>query len=607
MIKFLSRDKGGVVAVDIGSSSVKILNLKMDAGAFILKSYAIIPLRDAGIFDNALNKEELVQKIDVVLENNKITDTRAVFAIPKKMAISRDVTLNPELTDQEIDQYVMDNASSNYLPSHISEYHWDVGLKGNSLTEAIFVAAKNETIQSKATILESLGLQPKFSFVDTHTYTQLIPLLFSNKNLDEPALFIVAGNGHSIIVIVDKGIPIYSGSIEIGGAKLNKKIISEKNFSYSEAEQWKLNESISLSTLDQDILNSFFGEFLSEIVSFVRFSKKMEMSDFKKVFLTGGTSRLKGLKEYLEKELGIDVFRVQTQNIVQLSPNIDIDAYSQDQDFLLPALSYAISSYYPALNLMPWRDERYQNRKNQFVLFSILALVLGLATGFMVRSYYSTDLDRNNEANNLVLQVTKETESSLDKLKDISTKRDNMLTRMDLIQALQGQRHIVVDVIKAIVDSVPDQSYLTSIKKQDAQIIFEGRAFDSSVVADFIRSLKKTGWFGEVSMNSYISYNEMIKNDASLNLKNNSPEVSYGQFKVTAVIPTKKNTNPDLTPSDNSSTEANTGAISNNQEGAVETGIPSPFKSPQRLHPQQPSQVNTSENQVGTANEVGNV
>lgn len=62
-----------------------------------------------------------------------------------------------------------------------------------------------------------------------------------------------------------------------------------------------------------DRLKTLAGTLTGEITrSFNYFSIKKRKEDIDKIFITGGGSRLKGLKEFMEKELGRDIYRIDT-------------------------------------------------------------------------------------------------------------------------------------------------------------------------------------------------------------------------------------------------------------------------------------------------------
>lgn len=80
---------------------------------------------------------------------------------------------------------------------------------------------------------------------------------------------------------------------------------------------------------------------------------------------------------------------------------------------------------------------------------------------------------------------------------------------------------------------MPNEAFLTSLSKDEGTFTFTGKASDATVVAEFMRSLKKTGWFNNIFMSSYIAYTE----NPHITQKPSSvtrAEDKYGSFIVTA-------------------------------------------------------------------------
>jgi type IV pilus assembly protein PilM len=147
----------------------------------------------------------------------------------------------------------------------------------------------------------------KFTLISLET--EIFGLIRSLMGNDKSASMIVQiGANSSNIFIVDKGIPILSRSIDIGGLAVTKAISKNLNISLEKAEQFKYDlsavaETLALPKMITDVVAPIFNEvkYILEV-----FGSK-EGYSVEKIILTGGGAMLHGLPEYLSGLLNVNV------------------------------------------------------------------------------------------------------------------------------------------------------------------------------------------------------------------------------------------------------------------------------------------------------------
>lgn len=155
----------------------------------------------------------------------------------------------------------------------------------------------------------------------------LISLLDYQEELKGNIAIIDIGYSASQVTVANKNNIILSRTIDTGGNHFTKTIMDVEDLEYDEAEEKKIKEGLKIESnsdpidsmqLDaalgsDDRLKTLAGTLTGEITrSFNYFSIKKRKEDIDKIFITGGGSRLKGLKEFMEKELGRDIYRIDT-------------------------------------------------------------------------------------------------------------------------------------------------------------------------------------------------------------------------------------------------------------------------------------------------------
>lgn len=184
-----------------------------------------------------------------------------------------------------------------------------------------------------------------------------------------------------------------------------------------------------------------------------------------------------------------------------------------------------------SINLLPWREERKEKRKREFLATCILVSILGLMAAFVAYMYFDQILKGQNEANQRVVAANQELDVKLKELDGLKEQRQEVIDRMKLIQDLQGVRPVTVHVFDELAKSVPDNMYLTKFSRIGDQFVIEGKAQDPQVVSDFLKKLGATPWFRNAFMKSFDAVTEVKQQQEGGVVPR--PEDNYGTFVVT--------------------------------------------------------------------------
>lgn len=147
------------------------------------------------------------------------------------------------------------------------------------------------------------------------------------------------------------------------------------------------------------------------------------------------------------------------------------------------------------INLLPWREELREQRQKEFV--TILALV-ALLSGFvvwLVLGIVDDGLKNQNQRNAFLKREMAVIEAQISEIKELRDKKKQLLERMELIQALQGNRPIIVRVFDEFVKTLPDDLYFTSMSVAENQFEINGKASSNNRVAALMRNLDRSNWF----------------------------------------------------------------------------------------------------------------
>jgi len=146
------------------------------------------------------------------------------------------------------------------------------------------------------------------------------------------------------------------------------------------------------------------------------------------------------------------------------------------------------------INLLPWREAQRQERKKQF-LVGLGATVVGAALAVllwdvMVNAQIDYQQSRNQHLRTHIALLDQE----VAEIRDLQRKRNQLVERMRVIQALQGNRPVIVRLLDQLVRTVPDGVFYTSLETKANVVSIEGVAESNNRVSSLMRRLDASDW-----------------------------------------------------------------------------------------------------------------
>lgn len=179
------------------------------------------------------------------------------------------------------------------------------------------------------------------------------------------------------------------------------------------------------------------------------------------------------------------------------------------------------------INLLPWRAEERERRNREFMLQLVGVALLSLLGAFLLWSYFGSELSSQREANGLVEQANISLDRDLEEIKELEKTRDDIESRMRVIQDLQGTRPLPVHVLDTLVRAMPAKLYLTRVQREGNLLILQGRADNPNVVSDLLRSLDASEWLS----------GSVVKNIANSMQVKPAPVVKDGDTVIVTAAP----------------------------------------------------------------------
>ena len=147
------------------------------------------------------------------------------------------------------------------------------------------------------------------------------------------------------------------------------------------------------------------------------------------------------------------------------------------------------------INLLPWREELRQEKKEEFIRILIGILVFAGVVVFGVDRYYNTEIDTQKDRNNFITSEIKVLEEKIAEIQQLQKKRNELLSRMQVIQELQGNRPIIVRVFDELARQLARRVFFTSLKMVKDGLSIEGIAESNNRISMQLRNFTDSEWF----------------------------------------------------------------------------------------------------------------
>ena len=148
------------------------------------------------------------------------------------------------------------------------------------------------------------------------------------------------------------------------------------------------------------------------------------------------------------------------------------------------------------INLLPYREEIKQRKRQQFKILMLSSLLIGV--GLSAIAYLAINnaiSDQENRNAFLEAEITK-LDNDLGEIKKLQQEKENFLAKKQKVEELQEKRSQAAYIIDSLNVVIPDNTYITSLDAENpTSYKITGRAISDNKIAMFMRSLPSTGIF----------------------------------------------------------------------------------------------------------------
>jgi type IV pilus assembly protein PilM len=327
------------VGLDIGTSTIKAVQLREGVAGFALVAFGSAALRPDVIAEGSIKEPSAVaEAIREAVSRAGITSREVTIGVAGRELITKKVQL-PEVPAKELRDAV-ELEAEHHIPfafeDVLLDYH--VASRHDGVMDLIIVAVKKTKVSEYIAVVEEAGLVPVIVDVDGFAVANQFELNHPEEAHEAVALIDVGATVMKTSV-VRAGAPLFARDIPFGGNQYTQAIADRLRIPFEQAELAKLGEvpdipwervAPALEAVSRDLA-------LEVRRTFDYFGSTSESDRIGRVVISGGAARLRGLTDYLSSTWSIPV------EIAHPLGRVDVDsALAAQATAAGPALAVAV-------------------------------------------------------------------------------------------------------------------------------------------------------------------------------------------------------------------------------------------------------------------------
>jgi len=330
------------VGLDIGSSSVKAVELRRVKKGFELIHAGLEPLASDTVVDGAImDALSVSDSIGKVFTSQKIKTKTVATSVSGHSVIVKKIPL-PVMSEEELEESIQWEAEQ-HIPFDISDVNLDyqvLNTASAAAADVLLVAVKKDKILNHTNVITQAGKVPVVVDIDAFAIQNAFE---TNYNPAPSATIALLNIGASImnIVVTRGGTPLFTRDVSVGGNQFTDALQKDMNLSFEEAEQVKQGKSMegvhseSVTSLVQSVSEVIMLE-IQKTFDFFRATTVGEQ--LQRIYVSGGCAKVDGFLDLLQSRLGLPVEMLDPFKNIAIAKGIDL----AQLDDLSPSMAVAV-------------------------------------------------------------------------------------------------------------------------------------------------------------------------------------------------------------------------------------------------------------------------
>ena len=171
------------------------------------------------------------------------------------------------------------------------------------------------------------------------------------------------------------------------------------------------------------------------------------------------------------------------------------------------------------INLLPWREEFRQEKKVEFLKIGALVLVASIVAVGLWDRVVNAQMDVQRSRNQVLENRISELETKVKEIAELKERRQELLDRMTVIQALQANRPEIVRIFDELAASVPEGVFFSALKRAGSDIALTGFAESNNRVSALMRNLDQSYKFSDPNLTKVLADDQLGEQGNTFDMK----------------------------------------------------------------------------------------
>ena len=342
---FSKKNSGKIVGIDIGTTSIKVLEFSRSGRSLVAERYAFEALTPGVIIDHKIKDvSQVAASVHRAVKRSGSKAKRAAICVTSNHVISKVISIQADLSEDELESlveieadrivpYALDEVNIDYIPLGKSA-------KSPGEDDVQIVVCRKNVVEDLVAVLEEAEIEPAVVDVDTFTLGRVHALV--NQGLvgagaKRTSALIDFGSNASRFMVFHNNLMVYNRESPFGGRQLIDAINQKYGMPHDEA-MISLRKGDLPESFKVDVLKPFVKSLVQEILRSLQFFySSSTYNNIDELMITGGCAQIGNIEKIIEKRIEVPTLVLNPFSSTRIGSKIDKSRFRKD----IPSLAIA--------------------------------------------------------------------------------------------------------------------------------------------------------------------------------------------------------------------------------------------------------------------------
>jgi type IV pilus assembly protein PilM len=351
-LSLFKRKPAPVIGLDIGSASVRLLELSRAPGGYRIERFAIEPVGQGVVVEKSVEDIEAVSNaVQRAVKASGSRTKNCAIAVSGSMVYTKTISLPSNLTEADLESQVQVEANQ-YVPYPLDEVSLDFEILGPStrhpdMVDILLAASKSENVQSRQDAIDTADLKAVVVDVEAFAIANAYELMRQRDGLSKSEAVGIFDIGFDLtmLLVVRNGRVIYTRDHPFGSQLLLEDIMRHYQMSAQQTAM-VLRGDEPPEDFGEEVLEPFQLNIVHQISRALQFfASSNEYSPISTIYLSGGSASLQGIADLVQQELGLTTRVADPVTGTEVGPAVSHAALQRQAPNLMVAMGLALRGF----------------------------------------------------------------------------------------------------------------------------------------------------------------------------------------------------------------------------------------------------------------------